>query len=122
MLTAGQAISRADEIKPNDCGMPEKLEALRSLDRQIVSEIVMTHELLDGETVPAIPDEYTADTPLFAGDHAGMYVLRLLCAVDLRLGDLVRYNNDAELFNAGYAAFRNEYNRTHPGKSGKLRY
>ena len=121
MLTAGQAISRADEIKPNDCGTPEKLETLRTLDRQIVSEIIMTHELPEGETVPTVPDEYTADTPLIAGDHPEIYVARLLCAVDLRLGDLVRYNNDSELFNAGYAAFRNEYNRTRPGKSRKLR-
>ena len=122
MLTAGQAISRADEIKQNDCGISEKLEVLYGLDRRITSEIVLTHEQADGENAGEFPAGYAEESPLLFGDHPEMYVLCLLCAVDLHCGDLARYNNDAGLFNAAYEAFRNEYNRTHKAKSVKLRY
>lgn len=119
MLTAQNVISRADDYKPNDYGTAEKLEALASLDRRIISEIINAR---GGSCAPAAAIEDGADLPLIAASRPDLYFYRLLCAIDLHNGDLTRYNNDRALFNEEYESFRNEYNRTHPAGNVKLRY
>ncbi|MBQ7160601.1 MAG: hypothetical protein IJR90_02725 [Clostridia bacterium] len=121
LLTANDVIFRADEYKPNPYPAREKIETLCGLEDRISSELIASHYDPAARQRELTPDG-DGGAALLIQDRPLLYFYRLICEIDLRNGDLVRYANDSALFNSEWESFRNEYNRTHPAKSAKLRY
>jgi len=51
-----------------------------------------------------------------------VYIYWLYSKIDMRLGEIARYNNDAMLFNAAWDAAAKRWNRTHRYKGRQLRH
>lgn len=51
-----------------------------------------------------------------------VYIYWLYSKIDMRLGEIARYNNDAMMFNAAWSEAAKRYNRTHMPKGRNLRH
>jgi hypothetical protein len=138
-MTIGQAVERADALKPNHYTDADKRAWLSALDGRIFEELVKTHDTDNGEGSagdgpsagggPSAGDgpsaggfaPYGADAPedtvlLAPPPYDEVYTAWLLARVDLYNAELERYNNSAMLFNVLYADLAAWYNRTHTPK------
>lgn len=70
---------------------------------------------------------YDSDTPdttelLIHSPDDEVYIYWLYSKIDVRLGEIARYNNDAMMFNAAWSEAAKRYNRTHMPKGRNLRH
>lgn len=111
-MTLEQALDQFDQQQPNPYTRAEKLRWLSRLDGRVTTQILCARrplpepfagydETTPGDTVLRIPTPYDE-----------LYGLYLALQVDRLSGELTRYNNDAQLFNSGYASFQNYWHRT----------
>ena len=112
-MTISEAISQADQLRPNDLDTAAKLCWLSNLDGQIFTELFCTHT--DG---PASFEGYDAQTPqttalLIPFPYDELYPRFLAMRIDLENGELDRYNNDAAVFNRLWQSTAAQYCRTH---------
>ena len=111
-MTVGQAIGRADGLKPNAWSLREQQEWLRKLEWMLKREVLDTHEpgILFRE--PGEDAWLEAELTLSA-PFDELYVRWLEAQTDLYNGEPERYNSSIALFNAELSAFESWYNRTY---------
>lgn len=102
-MTIGEVLERADALRPNAYTKAEKIAWLNAVEARLYAETVLLHEGgADYERGP-----YTVDTPqdtqlLFKTPHDELYLYYLFMQMDLHNQELVKYNNDSQLFNSLY--------------------
>jgi len=121
-MTAGELITRVDELRPNTYGRELKLRWLRRLDSQIAREIQNTHPgLPQGE----LAEPYEPDTELtapFPYDEE-LYTAYLFCQIDLHNGEISKYNQSLALLAAAWRQLADWVNRTQtPGGVTSLKF
>ncbi len=113
-MTILEAITRADQIRPNELEPAVKLRWLSTLDGQIHGELLNSHE-----PEPGPFSGYGEDTELISTEllvpwpYDELYVRYLLMRIDLEHGELDRYNNEAASFNRLWQSWAGQYCRTH---------
>jgi len=120
-MTAQEAITRADALKPNAVPEAEKLRWLASLEGQIKNEIVDTHE---GWDVPLPAGEkISPDDALFVPPpYEEVYVFWIMAKIDFTNGEFESFGNSKALFNSTFSAYAEHVNRTMTPKSSEVKY
>ena len=122
-MKLAEAITRADEVKPNDFPESDKRRWLSELDHKIYEEIIKTHEGGEDVEFSGYDEDTPGDAVLLAADaYAEIYPAWLMAKIDLHNAEIAKYNNSIIEFNALYQAFERWYNRTHMPKSARIRY
>ena len=122
-MTISEAISQADQLRPNDLDAATKLRWLSAMDGQIFTELLSAHA-----DAPASFDGYDAQTPqttalLIPFPYDELYPRFLAMRIDLENGELDRYNNDAAVFNRLWQSTAAHYCRSHtPNGTARLRF
>ena len=103
-MTINEAITLADQMKPNMMSMAAKVRFLNEIEGKIHAEILMKHEHTAEE---AICPHYDNDTDqgtelLVKAPYDMVYVYWIMAQIDHR-------NQETENFNADYAMFDNAW-------------
>ncbi len=121
-VTINKVLEQAARIRPDAYDDETKAGWLLSLEGQLYREVVLRHELLEGETLPALAARFPedGDLPLLvAAPHEGLYLLYLLAQLDRCDREIEQYNNSARVFNEALAAWTQSYHRTHLPKPAR---
>ena len=114
-MTIAELIAMADEIRPNQISKQTKTLWLSEVEHRVYDEVIgrargfcpffefrpYIYEL-NGDTQLAVPDVY-----------ADVYRAYLYGKIDMTLGEIDRYNNDAALFTAAWNDYAAWYRRHH---------
>lgn len=111
-MTIMECLERVDTLRPNAYTKAEKLAWINALEVRLYTEVVLQHEGWDG--IALAP--YTEDTPddtllMFKPPHDEMYLYYLLSMIALFNGELLKYQNDHQLFNEAYKQAAAAYTR-----------
>ena len=119
-MTAGELIAAVDALRPNQYGVPQKLEWLRLLDGKLASELLWEYTA----EPPVLPERYAADTALtapFPYDWE-LYTSWLFAQIDLHNAEIVKYDQSMTLFSAAWRQLADWVNRTRrPAQGGGWR-
>ena len=115
-MTVGEAITRVDNLKPNQYGTEDKVHWLATLDGKIVREVMAGHEGAE-----AVVEGFAGYDPatdldkemLVAEPYADLYLHHLMAQIDYHNAEMTRYNNSMVMFNMAFSAYAAWYNRTH---------
>lgn len=112
-MTLREAIDRADNEKPNQFTVDQKVEWLSQVDFNVFNDILTKHhplpnEIFAGYTEDNLDDKLFADAP-----YDAMYVAYLKMKYDEMNEDTVRYNNSVILFNGHLDNYEKFYHRMH---------
>ena len=113
-MTAGEAITRADALMPNQFPASEKLLWLRELDGQLARE-----------TGAGLPEASYGEESVLLADapDEALYLHWLQARMLYFLGEVTRYLNAKAQFNAAYLAFTAAKLRAEkPAARAQLRY
>ena len=116
-MTAGEAITRLDELEPNQFTQAQKLRWLSNLDGRLFEELVKTHEDPIRESFTA----YTATTDelLVPEPYAdGLYNWYLQAMIAAENSEDASYEQLRVRYNDALRQFGDWYNRTHRPKGG----
>lgn len=121
-MTISEAISEADELKPNQYTDVHKLRWLNEIELKIKNELLDTHiiededEEEDTEFEP-YTEETDYDTELTAkAPYDGLYTFYLMAMIDFYNGETTKYANNQMMFNTKYSEYANYINRTYRHK------
>jgi hypothetical protein len=88
---------------------------LSFIDKTIINDVLTTHEGYDGRYDNFV--EYTEDqltkTLIVESPYDRLYPAFLKMQIDGENGEMARYNNSANIFNAYMMEYRKYYNKTH---------
>ena len=118
-MKAMDIIDRVDLMEPNDYSPEQKLHWLSTLDGQVFTEVILTHE---GGKLGPMPEYTTGQEQLLVDRPYGedMYYYYLQAMIAAENAENARYTKRMTQFNSAYQSFVNWYNRTHrPLSSGK---
>ena len=117
-MTLIEMIAMVDEIRPNQISKQTKTTWLNEIEHRVFDEVLSRAECfcpwfkykpydyeIDDDTELAVPDYY--------GD---VYRTYICSKIDVTLGEIDRYNNDAALFDAAWRDYAAWYRRTHMPK------
>ncbi len=111
-MKIAEVVENVDIMKPNQFDARTKVDWVITIEGQIWDEIILTHEDAPEEAFDACAangeSELIARPP-----YSDVYRFYLEAQIDLANGEVDRYNNSIEMFNAAWTAFRNHYNRKH---------
>lgn len=118
-MTAGEAIARADLLRPNQYSSADKLRWLRRLDGQILEELLRTHEAVGGEAgalagaVTELPESYDENSVLLAPApyDEELYSAFLYSQIDLHNAELQKYDQSVTLLAAAWRQLADWLNR-----------
>lgn len=127
-VTIREAIGRADELRPNTLSPQTKMLWLRQLDAVLRRSVVVLHEPDSAEEADGLPApgaDLAADceAELLAGEpDTALYLYWLMAQADLAEGEITRYANNMQLYNAALADFTAHYKASHrPLPRGQFR-
>lgn len=114
-MTIQQVLDSIDECKPNTFSYPQKIAWLSETDQQVYTEILKTHEgLPEGYVFEGYDQSTPPDTELLIPDvYAEIYQHALARRMDIKNGELDKYQNNTLLFNTMYQTFSDYWTRTH---------
>lgn len=119
-MTIEEAIRQVDTLTVNQIGREEKIRWLSDLDSTIYIDIYNTHEELNKVPEPGIAGEDSV--LLVKAPHDVLYRWYLEMHIHDANGEMARYNNAAEKFNAALVNYMDYVNRTYlPVSHGPLR-
>lgn len=104
MTTIETVIARVDELKPNAFSEAQKLRWLALLDGKIAADVM----LMDISELQQLEYQYPADMDtelLVSFPHDDMYDYWLAAKIDEANGEINKYMNSMEAFNAVYNNF-----------------
>jgi hypothetical protein len=88
-----------------------------------MADIIDTHEGAEIENFNGYTDGTPLTTELLVhAPHDELYLYWLEAQIDYWNGEMAKYNNSIEMFNAVYEAFANHYNRVHMPKGKKFKF
>jgi len=115
-----EALRAADDIRPNALLPETKLRWLAELDGKIAVEVMLL------SITEAQNFNYTqadGDSELLAAfPHDDIYLLYLVAQIDFANGELSRYQDDRELFNAAWGEYVRWFARTYEPAQKKERH
>ena len=114
-MTITEAISMADQLKPNMMQDAAKIRFLNEVEGKIFHEILMTHaHTADEETEPEY-DENTdpATEMLVKAPYDMVYVYWIIAQIDHMNMEMEKYNNDRALFEDAWNNFSDFWTRGH---------
>lgn len=117
------AITKIDDLKHNTYSQTDKIGWLSRLDFMVKQMIIDTHE--GGEDMVFTgygPDTDLSTQLLVPEPFDDVYLKWLEMQIDYANGEIGRYNNSRELYNAAWNAYQNYYNRTHMPKGKSMRF
>ena len=114
-----EALRAADDIRPNALLQDTKLRWLSELDGKIAVD-VMLMDIAEAQNFKYTQDDFDSEL-LAAFPHDDVYVLWLVAQIDFANGELNRYQDDKELFNAAWGEFVRWFARTYEPAQKKAR-
>lgn len=124
-MKINEAISEADNLKPNAYAEKDKIKWLSRLDTRIYQEIICTHEYNEGKEEISFTGygENDGEKVLLVGEpYDELYIRWLEAQIDYNNMEYDGFNNANAVFEALYGAFRNAYNASHMPKGGRKIY
>lgn len=123
-MKINDALSRVENLKPNDYSKDNKIGWLSELDLQIKTEVLDTYEGSENISFSGYTDETSEETELLVPDpFSEMYIHYLNAKIDYYNGELKNYNTNITMFNTVFDNFRAHYSRTHKSKGvSKITY
>lgn len=122
-MTISEAISRANQVKPNTYADVDKIRWLSTLDGFIKSDIIDTHEGGESVVFNGYDENTSLDTVLLVpAPHDHIYVHWLEAQIDYANDEYDRYENTMDMYNVAYTNYKNHYNRTHMPKGKKFKF
>lgn len=134
-MTVNEAIQRVMTDRPGEATEAEMEKWLADLDLRWQLEQIDTHWPTRAEIEAMIAaqeaeeseeeeseEEEEEQVLLIQPPDDEVYIYWLYSKIDQRLGEIMRYNNDALMFNAAWDAAAKRYNRTHRYKGRQLRH
>ena len=112
-MTINEAITMADELKPNMMQNAVKVRFLNEIEGKVHEEIIMTHaHTVAEESCP----KYDTDTDqgtdmLVPAPYDMLYVYWLMAQIDHMNMEMDKYNNDRALFENAWGNFADYWNR-----------
>ena len=117
-MTLIEMIAMVDEIRPNQISKQMKTMWLNEIEHRVFDE-VLSRARGFCPMFEYKPYEYETDddTELAVPDYYGDVYRTYVCSkIDVTLGEIDRYNNDAALFDAAWRDYAAWYRRTHMPK------
>lgn len=122
-MTIIEAITQIDNLKHNTYGQKDKVTWLSRLDAMVKRLIIDTHEGGDKVSFTGYDDSTDMAAELLVPEPFDEIYLRWLEAqIDYSNGEIDKYNNAIEMFNASWGSYRNYYNRTHMPVGKAMKY
>ena len=122
-MTVIETINRIDALKPNAFPLGEKVKWLSALDGIIYKKIMETHEGADSVIFTEYDESTDLGTVLLVpAPYDEIYLFWLESRIDYWNGELRRYNNSVQMYNAAYTEYERFYNRTHKPKGTRLKF
>ena len=122
-MTIIEAINKIDSLKPNNYAPEDKIAWLSTLDGNIKTEIIDTHEGAESVEFNGYDVDTSLETVLLVpAPYDDIYIKWLEAQIDYANGEIGKYGNSMTMYNTAYSAFKRHYNRTHMpiGKSIKF--
>lgn len=111
-MKACDAITRADELKPNEFSLERKLEWLGTLEGRLMADVYLMGPAAMAEREFVFPDslerKLSAPWP-----HDGMYVQWLMAKIDEANGEYSKYQNSMQIYNEYYGNFVRWFGRNY---------
>lgn len=116
-MKINDALSRVDNLKPNDYSHDNKIGWLSELDLQVKTEILDTYEGAENITFSGYTEETSEETVLLVPEpFSEMYIHYLNAKIDYYNGEFKNHNTNITMFNTVFDNFRAYYSRTHKSK------
>ena len=114
-MTIQDAISTADEMKPNMMSTRLKYKYLTEIEQLIHGEIVLKHEHTEAQQAkPVYTEESDPTTELLVPDpYSIVYIYWLMSKIDIQNQEDGRYNIDRAHFENEYRTMADWWTRTH---------
>lgn len=106
-----EALRAADDIRPNALLPATKLRWLAELDARIALD-VMLMDISEANNFKYTVEDKDSEL-LVHFPHDRLYTLYLIAQIDFANGELSRYQDDKELFNAAWGEFVRWFARTY---------
>lgn len=103
-MTAGQAVDRADGLRPNQYARSLKLGWLQRLDGQIRAELLLPLGIEAADTAGTEYADATALTVPFPYAEE-LYTAYLFAQIDLHNGEIAKYNQSTALLSAAWRQY-----------------
>ena len=116
-MTIHEAITKVDQLKPNQYTPAQKIAWLSLLDGKIFRELIANH---DGgiSAFDGYPEDADQETQLLVPDPwaSEIYNYWLQSMIDRENGEINKYNVTSALYNGAYLDFSGWYGRNHMPK------
>ena len=123
-MTLIEMIAMVDELRPNQISKQTKTTWLNEIEHRVYDEVISRaarfcpwfdfkpYEYeVDDDTELAVPDYY-----------CDVYRTYICSKIDVALGEIDRYNNDAALFEAAWSDYAAWYRRNHMPKERRFKH
>ena len=106
-MTIIEAINRIDSLKPNSYSQEDKIMWLSTLDGDVKTNIIDTHEGSESVTFNGYEADVPLDTVLLVpAPYDDVYIKWLEAQIDYANGETSRFNNSIIMYNTAYYAFQ----------------
>ena len=114
-MTINEAITMADEMKPNMMSNAVKVRFLNEIEGKVHAEVIMKHVHSPEEADPPIYDVNTdqGTQMLVPAPYDMLYVYWIMAQIDHLNQEMDKYNNDRSLFENAWGNFTDWWNREH---------
>ena len=121
-MTANEAITKADTLRPDQIPKATKTEWIRQLEQTVYNEIYKTHDTTDIEFTDMDSETFADDKLFVPAPYDEIYMQYLCVKIDYYNAEYERYNNDTATFTALYNSYATHYNREHMPVTAELKY
>lgn len=122
-MKISEALAQIDSLLPNTYPQLDKVRLLSNLDSKVKTLIIDTHEGGEGVTFSGYDGTTDLNTELLiSAPFTDVYLRWLEAQIHYANGEVNRYNNAIENYNAEWTAYQNYYNRTHMPKGCRFKY
>ena len=123
-MTIQNAVNLTKTYRPNRFSDADLIRWLSAADGMVWEEIVSTHEGDRGDSFAGYDAQTDRGTTLLVDEPYAedVYLNYLNSRIDLENAEIAKYNVSSALFNAGWAAYADWYNRTHAPKRETARF
>lgn len=121
-MTANEAITKADTLRPNQIPKATKTEWIRQLEQTVYNEIYKTHDATDIIFTNLESKTFANDKLFVTAPYDEIYMQYLCAKIDYYNAEYERYNNDTATFTALYNSYAAYYNREHMPVTAELKY
>ena len=114
-MTINEAITLADDMKPNMLSMAAKVKYINEIEGKVHAEILMKHEHTAAEeTCPHYDNSTDQGTELLVkAPYDMLYVFWIMTRIDILNQEMDKFNDDYALFQNAWDNYGDNYINTH---------